>query len=138
MIQKQRRRLNIAQIKKYERLWNNFNCFKIFQISLILCVRFSSNTSSRIILIYMPPRIIVKMFKRNIARKSQIIMSYEAGLVQMSELQLDINISHAIICRFSKCFQILYIFTQFSNMLPFSNIFFSFSEKLHACPYFLE
>ena len=55
MMQKQRRRLNIIiQIQKYERLWNNFDVSK----------------SSRIILIYMPPKIIVKMFIGTTARKS--------------------------------------------------------------------
>ena len=48
----------------------------------------------------------------------------------------------AITCRFSKYFQILHIFAQifkyFALFCLFLTFFCPFSEKLHACPYFVE
>ena len=45
---------------------------------------------------------------------------------------------HACGCPFQKYFQILYIFAQILNILPFLPFFCSFSEKSHACSYVLE
>ena len=52
------------------------------------------------------------------------------------------SLLHAIICPFSKYFQVFHIhfcpmFEKFWPFLPFFNIF-SFSEELHAWSYFLE
>ena len=51
-------------------------------------------------------------------------------------------VQYVITCRFSKYFQILYIFAQIFKYFALFNIFLTFfclfSEKSHACPYFLE
>ena len=49
---------------------------------------------------------------------------------------------HAIIAQspalFPNIFKFCTVLPKFSNILPFFNIFCPFSEKLHACPYFVE